>query len=261
MSEEAEVSQVEVILSPTEERAMTQGWKPKEDFVAEGGNESDWRPAKEFVDRGELFSKIEEVKRENRNLKKTMQLFREHHEKVAKVEYDRALDTLKQQKKAALIDGDADRVIEIDSQILETRDAQKQASMIQAAQEEQAPVVNPAFQAWVERNSWYSYDPEMKAFADNFGTAYARQNPGLQPDKVLQEVERRVKKAYSEKFTNPRKEDAPAVEAGGKSPRASRAASIDLSEDEQRAMKRFVRAGAMTEEQYIAEIKATRGNR
>ena len=237
---------------------MSQGWKPREQFVEEGGNESDWRPAKEFVDRGELFSKIEDVKRENRNLKRTMQLFREHHEKVAKVEYQRALDTLKEQKKAALIDGDADRVIAIDTEILETRDAQKAAAVQQGFEDEQAPVVNPAFQAWVERNSWYNYDPEMRIFADQMGVAMKQASPSSTPEMILKEVEKRVKKAYSEKFANPRKEEAPAVE-GGNTTRKSAKATIELSEEEQRAMKRFVKAGAMTEEQYIAEVKTMRG--
>jgi|SRR3990167_5473809 len=259
MSEELKKEEVkEVQSSPTEERALLQGWKPKEEFVAEGGNESDWRPAKEFVDRGELFTKIDEVKRENRNLKKTMQLFREHHEKVAKVEYQRALDTLNRQKKEALVDGDADKVIEIDNQILETRDAQKAAQVAQAFQEEIAPVVNPVFAAWVERNGWYQHDPEMRAFADQLGTAYKQANPAADPTLVLKEVEKRVKKAYSEKFINPRKEDAPAVESGS-APRKSRVQQIELSDEEQQAMRRFVKAGAMTEEQYIAEIKTMRG--
>lgn len=249
----------EVSLSPVEERASIQGWKPKEAFVADGGNEDDWRPAKEFVDRGELFSKIEDIKRENRNLKRTMQLFREHHEKVAQVEYQRALDTLKRQKKEALLEGDADKVIEIDSQILETRDAQKAAAVTDAYHEETAPAVNPAFSAWQERNSWYQYDSEMRSFADQIGVAMKQANPSATPEVILKEVEKRVKKAYSEKFVNPRKEDAPAVEAGGRSPRTSRANQIDLTEDEQRAMRRFVKAGAMTEEQYIAEVKTMRG--
>ena len=255
----AEETQTEIILSPVEERATGQGWKPKDQFVAEGGNEGDWRPAKEFVDRGELFTKIDEVKRENRNLKRTMQLFREHHEKVAQVEYNRALETLKRQKKEALIEGDADKVIEIDSQILETRDAQKMASMQQAFQEpEQNAPTNPAFAAWAERNTWYQYDPEMKAFADNVGVAIKQVNPNMDTVTFLKEVEKRVKKAYSEKFVNPRKEDAPSVE-GGQPPGRNRSASIELTEDEQRAMKRFVKAGALTEEQYIAEVKTMRG--
>lgn len=255
--EEATVEE-QPTLSPTEEQAMSQGWKPKDQFVAEGGSESDWRPAKEFVDRGELFNKIEEIKRENRNLKKTMSEFRDHHAKVAKIEYQRALETLQRQKKEALIDGDADKVVEIDSQILETRDAQKAAAISQAYEEEQAPPINPIFLAWQDRNSWYKHDSEMRAFADQVGIAYKQANPGADPPTVLKEVEKRVKKAYSEKFINPRKEEAPQVE-GGSSPRKSREAAVELSEEEQRAMRRFVKAGAMTEEQYIAEIKTMRG--
>lgn len=257
--EVVEEKKEEVVYSPTEERALAQGWKPKEQFVADGGNESDWRPAKEFVDRGELFSKIEEVKRENRNLKKTMQLFREHHDKVAQTEYKRALETLQRQKKEALIEGDADKVVQIDEQILETRDAQKASAVKEAFDEESAPPINPVFRAWVERNSWYSNDPEMRGFADQYGIAYKQQHPELDPALVLQEVERRVKKAFSEKFVNPRKESAPVVEGGTKSPRKNVGEKIELTPEEESAMRRFVKAGALTEEQYIAEIKTMRG--
>jgi len=255
---EEEVVKVEVELSPMEERATDQGWRPKEAFIADGGNEKDWRPAKEFLDRGELFSKIEEVKRENRNLKRTMQLFKEHHDKVAKVEYDRALDTLKRQKKEALIEGDADKVIEIDSQILETRDAQKAAVVSQAFQEEQ-PQINPVFTAWVERNNWYQTNQEMRVTADQVGMAFKQANPETGPDLILKEVEKRIKKIYPEKFINPHKEAAPLVESGGKSPRQSRSNKVELTEEEQSAMRRFVKAGALTEEQYIAEIETMRG--
>jgi hypothetical protein len=188
-----------------------------------------------------------------------MQLFREHHEKVAKVEYQRALETLQRQKKEALIAGDADQVIAIDTQILETRDAQKAAAVQQAFEEEQAPPVNPIFAAWQSRNGWYQSNVEMRSFADNLGVAMKQTNPTVDPETILREVEKKVRRAYPEAFTNPRKEEAPAVEAGGKTPRTNRVNQIELTEDEQRAMRRFVKAGAMTEEQYIAEVKTMRG--
>ncbi len=258
MSEEEKVVE-EVVLNPVEERAVLQGWKPKEEFVEAGGDESDWRPAKEFVDRGELFSKIEEVKRENRNLRKTMQQFKEHHEKVAQVEYQRALGDLQRQKKEALIEGDADKVIAIDQEILDARDNAKRTAAITVEGNPEIPTINPVFAAWVERNTWYQYDPEMRTFADSIGVAMKQTNPSADPDFILREVEKRVKKAYSEKFRNKQKEGAPSVEGGTKTPRSNKASEVELTEDEQRAMHRFVKAGALTEEQYKAEIKKVRG--
>ncbi len=258
MSEETQ--EIVVTVSPVEERATLQGWKPKEQFVAEGGNESDWRPAREFVDRGELFAKIEDVKRENRNLKRTLQDFKEHHEKVSKIEYQRALSDLQKAKKEALIEGDADKVVEIDQQILDTREAAKTAAVTREVREE-AQAINPVFAAWVERESWYQYDAEMRTFADSIGVAMKQANPSMSPETVLSEVSKRVRKAYSEKFKNPRKEAAPTVESGD-SPRTNKGSNFELTEDEQRAMRRFVKAGAMTEDQYKAEIKALReGNK
>lgn len=261
MSKQVEGVQTEEVVvnsNPVEERAKLQGWRPKEEFVESGGSETDWRPAKEFLDRGELFTKIEEVKRENRNLKRTMQQFKEHHEKVEKVAYQKALNDLQRQKKEALIEGDADKVVEIDQAILDHREAAKVAEKTQQEFREEAQAINPVFAAWVERNTWYQYDAEMRTFADSIGVAMKTANPSMTPEMVLVEVEKRVKKAYSEKFKNSRKETAPTVESGG-SPRTNKAYAIELTEEEQRAMQKFVKSGALTEEQYIADIKAMRG--
>lgn len=257
MSEEGEVVQEEVVSqpSPVEQQAVEQGWKPKEEYIAAGGDEHTWRPAREFVDRGELFAKIEDVKRENRNLKKTMAEFKIHHDKVRETEFKNALETLKREKKQALIDGDADAVVDIDERIAQARDESKRPAPVT---EEDTPEQNPEFVRFTERNRWYSNDLELRSFADRIGFAIKAQNPHMTPQEILMEVEKTVKKAHPEKFVNPKKEAAPAVE-GGAPQRKNKAETVELSEEEQRTMKRFVKAGALTEEQYMADIKAMRG--
>ncbi|MCR4308168.1 MAG: hypothetical protein NUV80_06435 [Candidatus Berkelbacteria bacterium] len=251
MSEELEV---DVTPSPIEQQATEQGWKPKEQYVESGGDEANWRPAQEFVDRGELFAKIEDVKRENRNLKKTMTDFKQHHDKVRETEYKRALEELKRDKKQALLDGDADQVIEIDEKMAEAREASRQP----APQVPQEAELNPDFVRWTERNKWYSKDPELKVFADRIGFAVRAANPNLSAQDILFEVEKTVKKANPEKFVNKNKEVAAAVE-GGTPQRKAKTEQIELTEEEQKTMRKFVKAGALTEEQYMADIKAMRG--
>ena len=48
-----------------EQRASAEGWVPKEEWT---GDPAQWRPAKEFLDRGELFKKIEEQVRKELGL-------------------------------------------------------------------------------------------------------------------------------------------------------------------------------------------------
>jgi hypothetical protein len=45
------------VLTEIEQRASSRGWVPKDEW---DGDPEEWRPAKEFIDRGELFKKIED---------------------------------------------------------------------------------------------------------------------------------------------------------------------------------------------------------
>ena len=67
---------VQVEVDPYEEQAREQGWRPKEEF---DGDESKWRPAKEFVERGELFGKIDSLGKELKDTKKALKMLQEHH--------------------------------------------------------------------------------------------------------------------------------------------------------------------------------------
>jgi hypothetical protein len=158
---------------------------------------------------------------------------------------------LKAQKKEALVAGDPDKVIEIDEKIAEAREA-KQAPKAQEAVE---PQVQPEFVAWVAANRWYETNTELRTFADTTGYAYAHSHPGAAPTEVFKYVSERVAKAYPELFRNQRK-DAPNSVEGGSGPRKSpgKTANVVLSEDEERVMKRLVRSGVLTEEQYKNDL-------
>ena len=89
------VSQNETPTQPTQEagdpyesQAREQGWKPKEEYE---GDETKWRPAKEFVERGELFGKIDHMGKELKETRKALKMLQEHHSKVRETEYNKAL--------------------------------------------------------------------------------------------------------------------------------------------------------------------------
>ena len=94
--------------SPVQEQALAQGWVPKEEYK---GDPEKWVEAAEFLRRGELFAKIEHQNRELKDVKRALQEITKLHSQVREIEYKRALDTLKAQKKTALEEGDADAVI------------------------------------------------------------------------------------------------------------------------------------------------------
>lgn len=241
-------------LSEVEVRAQEQGWVPQDQWE---GDPDQWRPAKEFLDRGELFKKIDEQKRELKQIKAAMEEFGKHHAKVREVEYQRALATLKAQKKAALEEGDADAVVEIDERIAETKEQAKEAAAEAARPAPQQGEPDPAFVRWQNRNQWYSNDRAMKAVADDVARDLVLRGE-KDPTVILSAVEKEVRKEFPHKFENPNRQRASAVE--GSVNKGGRATKDDfhLSDDEKRIMNKIVATGAITKEKYIEELKATR---
>jgi len=236
--------------SSLEEKAASMGWKKDYD-----GDPDDFIDAKEFIRRKPLFDKIEGQKRELKEVQKALKLLQTHHENVKVVEYQRAIENLKEDKRLALIAGDADRLIEIDDQIADYKAEEKAAKRIA----QQKPEVDPQFVAWVNENKWYANDGELRAVADEVGLAHSRSNPHKTPDEVLEYVVSRVKKLYPDKFRNPNKDRLSTVEGSSTTAPSRKAAAFELTEDERKAMNTFIRAGAMTKEQYIEDIKQMRG--
>ena len=70
--------------SAIEQKALDQGWRPKEEF---DGDPDAFIDAPEFVRRGELFSKIEHQSKELKAVKAALDALKTHHSRVKEVEY------------------------------------------------------------------------------------------------------------------------------------------------------------------------------
>ena len=241
-------------LSPVEQRALDMGWRPKEEW---SGDEADFISAETFVARKPLFDKIEYQNKELKEVRKALAALQEHHIRVKEQAFKDAYVSLKEEKKAALAEGDADRLIEVDEKIAELRSQEIEQKAVNNTPPSQQ--LNPTFVSWVEKNSWYvdATKPKLREFADAIGIKIAKENPNKPPEELLKEVERHVKTHYKEYFTNERKDRPSTVE--GSSTRSSSKSDKDdfvLSEDDERVMKKFVKLGVMTKEQFIAELKS-----
>lgn len=241
-------------LSDTELRAQSQGWVPKEEW---DGDPDSWRPAKEFLDRGELFKKIDEQNRVIKDFRKTIEDLSKHNAEIAKVEYKRALDTLRAEKKTALENLDAEAVLRIDDQIDVVREAQRKAETTQVHLPQAPAELNPIFVAWKDRNGWYETNKAMRAYADKIGNELH----GMSPTELLATVEKEVKKEFADRFKNPNRDKPGAVEGSGPSKSGKAKDDLVLSDDERRIMERFVRTiPGFTKEKYMEQLKAKRNS-
>jgi hypothetical protein len=250
LQEGAEQTQ-EVEYTPTQLKALEQGWKPKDEFE---GPEDEFIDAPEFVRRGELFSKIESQSKELKAVRRALEDFRANQSKSREQEVDRAIKNLKQERRAAVIDGDAERAFELEDEI-DSISAEK----TKIAQESARPAVqevNPEFAEWQNTNAWYEKDNVMRAAADAIGFDLARS--GMSPSQVLKEVAKEIRKEFPHKFTNPKGARASAVESSTRTGNA-RSENVELSDVERTIMNRLVSRGDMTEAEYKKQIKASRG--
>lgn len=234
--------------SPAEIQALEQGWVPKEEFA---GDEHKWVDAGEFLRRGELFQKIDSQNRKLKEIEKTFQAYKTHAERVEENAYKRALDDLKQKKVEALENADAKAVVQIDDEISDLKTKQAEIANVSVSEDP-----HPEFQAWTEQNTWYTNSEPMRAYADALGRTLARQ--GKSPSDVLKEVSKAVREEFPNKFRNPNRDKASAVESGEKSTSNANTSKsrISLSEDETRIMNTLVRGGHITKEKYMADLAA-----
>ena len=249
---EEQVVDTSVEDNPYEDVARNQGWKSKEEYE---GDPNKWRPAKEFVERGELFSKIDSIGRELKETRKAMKMLQEHHSQVKQVEYKKALAELKALQKKHLEDGNSDGYLET-SEILTDLQAEQKAREI--VTQTATPTVDPRFTAWVNENKWYNTDQDMRDHADIIGQRYAAQHPNEDPEDVLKVVEKMVRQRFPQKFSNPNRMKPGAVSSSNTSS-IKTVANFEMSEDEKRVMNTFVRTGVMSKEDYIAQLKLIRG--
>lgn len=234
-------------LSEVEQEAVASGWVPKEEYK---GVEHKWVDAGEFLRRGELFKKIEDQSKQLKDVRSALNEMKKLHSQVREVEYKRALDALREQKRTALQDGDADAVIAAEERIDLVKEQVKQ---LQAEpQEVQETTEHPEFTQWTDRNSWYKSSGPMKAFADALGQDLAR--AGNSPSEVLKKVEAEVRKEFPHKFRNPNQDKPGSVESA--QGRGTSKTSFTLTDQQRKIMNNLVRQGVMTEKQYIEDLKS-----
>ena len=255
MDEEVKTENTEVVVDTTpqvseiEQKALEMGWKPKDQFA---GDEADFIDAKEFVRRKPLFERIDRLDRTIRSQNQAIEAMKSHYSKVEQAAYQRALKELQAKQKTAIKEGDLEQYHEIQTEI---DNVKEQAA--EAAQVPQTKTVDPAFEDWRARNTWYQNDAGMTDYADQVGIRLAQQ--GMEPHLVLKEVEKRVRETFAHKFQNPNRQRPGTVETTNTKGAPTKETDYPLTDTERKIMNDLVRQKVMTKAEYIADLKKIKG--
>ena len=264
-------------VSPAEAKARDSGWRPKDEWE---GDPDEWVDAKEFNFRGELFDKIKtqskyakQQEKELAEMKKAISALGEMNKQISEKEYERALKALKRQKAIALEDDDHEKVVEIDEQLGDLKEAKKASDEMPEVAEpvDQTQVATPTeVLEWIEDpdNSWYKDNLAMQGAADKFFDKYVNENINGDIsqfddwDGAIKYAEQQVKKTFPQNFSNPRRNEQTVGSQGGRASGATKSSKVSVSNlnDEQKAvMKTFVQQGIMTQDEYLAQLEQIGG--
>lgn len=252
------------------------GWVPKERFK---GREEEWVDAKEFLRRGQeilpivkannrkLTERVENLERKLTEARNVASEAMEYGRKAAEAEWKEKYEDLKRAHAKAVTDGEGEAATALAEELAVHREAKPKAGENKPANAESS---DPRFDQWKSENAeWYGVDKELTAMANSVGAALAQQYKG---DRLYEEVDKRMRKLYPEKFDEFDEADVEARRnrgVGGAS-RSTRASAVRpsgnartfeaLPEDAKQQFDRFFKNGtyrklnkADAQKRYIAD--------
>ncbi len=249
-SNEDQGGEPEVELSPMEQKAHDQGWRPQDDFE---GPKDHWKTAKEYIKDGEWLAKIKDLKQDLDRVKIDADERVSNNNKLNEARRKSEISKLKTQQREAAEDADVDAYDK----------AQREIEVLENEFVE-APVVpqkDPSITEWEANNAWINdVNDERSTVAQGIFNNYANQNKNATPAQALEHLDKRIKELYPTKNENPRREQPNTNETPRKSAqRKNRDLTMsDLTPTEQGEWNMYGQTMFKTEKAFLKAVKDAR---
>ena len=205
------------------EQAAEMGHTSKEDWVKNGGKETEWQTPEVFLNLKPVLSRMKEQSRQIKNYAQTIDnLQRESQErdKLYGGQVDNLRAQLNAQRDVAVEEADISKVTSIQAQIDNLPSTGQPAN--------QNVALSAELQAWNAdtKNDWYRTDEAKQALADRRFTFYKSQN--YTDTDAIRFMEDDINRHFP--AVNNSRANAPAVEGGSKPGRKASARKLNLSD-------------------------------
>jgi len=213
----------EEIVAPEEieQKAAAMGHMTQEEWTAKGRDPEKWRPASEFVERGEnlmpiLKERLKHQTNEIAEMKETMKQLHGHflqaEQTAERRGWENAIAKVTAMQRTAAENTDVEEFDRLETE--------KYRLLNKPPEVKTVPEETPAFKTFKTKNEWYGDQDHEEAtvYADGIGMRFKQKNPDATLKQVFEEVEKKVKTRFPEMFTNPRRDGASAVEGASPAP-------------------------------------------
>lgn len=223
--------------SPEEEKARSDGWVSKQEWVDQGKDSDDWVSSKKFNERGSMIGQIKALQKQSTENEKAFNDRLERVNKFHQTQLKSTIAELNVKKREAIEQADVDQVAEIDAQLNEIsiddqdvkptkQDDESKPSGAWSDDELQT------METWNASNDWIDDDSDPRSFfaKGKFGNYV---NSGKSVTEAIALIDKDVMKAFPK--TNPERNRAPTQERNRSTPGQRAAKTLkwsDLSNDE-----------------------------
>lgn len=242
----------EVQLSPTEQKAHDQGWRPKDDFE---GPEDNWKTAKEYVRDGEFLATIKELNQKIDSQKTDFDQRLENSNKLHEARKAREIEDLKTQQR------DAVRTSDTEAYDIAQKEIEKLEEAPVETKKEQA--IDPVISEWESKNPWvHDLTDERTPVAQGIWNQYITKNPTASNAQALAHVDDRMGKLYPTNNGNPRRDQQNTNETPTKrGKKAGKTLTMaDLTSDEKNEWNMFGQTMFKNETDFLKAVKDARVN-
>lgn len=234
-----------------EARARDMGWVPEDEWH---GDPKAWRPADEFVRRGEEVLPIvqAQARRLEKQLKDTKRQYEDQFARLSAVtktalqrHRDMIVNDYEAAKRVAVESADVEQYQQLEEGKLRALEEFDRSNSDAEKAKPAAPQYSAEDQAlaqlWIVSNPWFKADRAMRAVAEAEHVRLLRENPELSVADNLKQVRSLVEKEFPHKLRNGR--GSPAVEGGQRTARATTKGVASLPREAREAGEEFVREG------------------
>lgn len=244
----------ELELSPTEQKAYDQGWRPQEDF---SGPEENWKTAKEYVKDGEWLKQIKDL---NQKFDTQQQEFDTRLENTNKLNAERnksEIAKLKKQQRESVDNADTEAFDNAQAEI-ESLEAEALDTVVKP---KEAEAKDPAVAAWENKNPWIlDTSDDRTVVAQSFFNSFLQQNPTATVDQALSHVDSKIVALYPQNNNNLRREQPNSTETPRRtSARRNKDLTMgDLTANEKQDYQMFGHTMFKSEKEFLTAVKDAR---
>lgn len=237
-------------LSPAEQKAWDQGWRPEDQFE---GNPDNWKTADSYILYGEMQEQIRGVKAEASRKDVEHQADITRLNQLHDARQKNAIDNLKAQQRQAAEDADIeayDRLqVDIDNHV-------------PAAPIQPAVTKDPLIADWEVRNPWINDPNNEKTQQANAFLNVATAQPGATMESALKYVDEQLAKLYPDEIPNNPRREAPTMTEQGKRPssrgRSRELTMADLNREEMNDWEKFGSLMFKDEKEFLKTVADAR---